>query len=267
MPDPSPLPSPPQNDLERYVARLNEAGDGPLLFKWAHYFGVYDRHLARFRGTDVHVLEIGVSNGGSLAMWRDYFGPDAVLYGADINPHCRQFERPGGPAERVFIGDQADRSFLRQIRAEVPRIDVLFDDGGHKMDQQVRTFEELYSALSEDGVYICEDLHTSYWPDWGGGLGRRGTFVEMAKGLVDALHGWHSREAASRDGNVFAETTDSLHFYDSMLVVERGRSGRPREVRAGHETIPPESEPHHLPMWKRKARAVRRRLGLPARRP
>ena len=266
MPDaPTPLPFAPTNDLERFYARLAETGDGPLLHKWTHYFAVYDRHLARYRGTDVHFVEIGVSNGGSLAMWRDYFGPDAVLYGVDVNPECRQFEKPDGPADRIFIGDQGDRDFLRHLHSELPRIDVLLDDGGHTMVQQVRTFEELYAAVAENGVYLCEDIHTSYWRDWGGGLRRRGTFIEMAKGLVDALNGYHSRQVADRDGLAFASATDSLHFYDSVLVIERGLRGRPEEVKAGRPTLTPGSEPHNLPEWTQKVRAVRRRLGIPAR--
>lgn len=76
------------NDLERFAA----AHGGRCFSKQAHYFEVYDRHFARFRGTDVHVVEIGVGDGGSLQMWRHCFGAGARIFGVDINPHCKEVE-------------------------------------------------------------------------------------------------------------------------------------------------------------------------------
>src|SRR5262245_44116725 len=74
------------------------------IWKWNHYFDIYDRHFHRFRGKEVHILEIGVYSGGSLEMWRDYFGPKAVIFGVDIEPDCRAYETT---RTRIFIGDQA----------------------------------------------------------------------------------------------------------------------------------------------------------------
>jgi 23S rRNA U2552 (ribose-2'-O)-methylase RlmE/FtsJ len=74
-----------------------------------------------FRGTQVNVVEFGVSQGGSLQMWKNYFGSDVKLFGVDINPNCKQFEEPG---VRIFIGDQANREFLRTVASAVPRIDI-----------------------------------------------------------------------------------------------------------------------------------------------
>src|SRR5262245_56734777 len=65
---------------------------GPGISKWMHYFDIYHRHLQKFRGRDVRVLEIGVYSGGSLRMWREYFGPKALVYGADIEPACSAYE-------------------------------------------------------------------------------------------------------------------------------------------------------------------------------
>ncbi|HEX7441211.1 MAG TPA: hypothetical protein VF319_14055, partial [Caldimonas sp.] len=106
------------NDLEAYFRR----NTGRRIHKWMHYFEIYDRHFARFRGQAPVLLEFGVSQGGSLQMWRDYFGPGTRLYGVDINPECKRFEEDG---VRIFIGDQADRNFLRTLAATVPPIDIL----------------------------------------------------------------------------------------------------------------------------------------------
>src|SRR3989344_1191002 len=77
-----------KTDLEKYF----DSNTKNLMHKWMHYFDIYDRHFSRFPGTDVHLLEIGVSQGGSLQMWKGYFGPRAVIYGADINPNCKALE-------------------------------------------------------------------------------------------------------------------------------------------------------------------------------
>ena len=139
---PAPLPT---NDLER----LFHEHQGRLMQKWAHYFGVYDEHVSRFRGTDVTIVEFGVNHGGSLQLWRKYFGPKARIYGVDINPHCKSLEEDG---VEIFIGDQADRGFLRSIAQRVPRIDILIDDGGHTMAQQIATFEELFLSQADRGA-------------------------------------------------------------------------------------------------------------------
>ena len=172
------------NDLERYFT----GNRGKLIHKWKHYFEIYDRHFSRFRGTDVHVVEFGVFQGGSLQMWKDYFGPDARIFGIDINPLCKQLEED---QIEIFIGDQEERFFLQSLAQKIPRIDILIDDGGHTMDQQVNTYEELFPYVDENGVYLCEDLHTSYWPEWGGGYKKRRTFIEYSKDFIDSINAWH----------------------------------------------------------------------------
>ena len=166
------------NDLEDFFSKH----EGPLLHKWLHYFEIYERHFAKFRGQPIHIVEFGVSQGGSLEMWRHYFGPLVQIYGVDINPHCKQFE---GPGTQIFIGDQQDRNFLRSLARTIPTIDILIDDGGHTMQQQIATYEELFPQVSSHGVYLIEDLHTSYWKSFGGGYRKRRTFIEYSKDFID----------------------------------------------------------------------------------
>ncbi len=199
------------------LARHFFANRGRLIQKWHHYFDIYHRHFAAFRGRSPVVLEIGVFHGGSLQMWKEYFGPGAQIVGVDVDPRCREFAED---RIRVLIGDQADRAFLGELRRQVPRIDIVIDDGGHTMAQQIASFEELYPHLHPDGLYLCEDLHTSYAADYGGGYRRPGTFIEYAKGLVDRLHAWYSQEP-SFAVDWMTRSTYALHFYDSVLVVEK----------------------------------------------
>lgn len=221
------------NDLERFASE-NEGG---LIYKWRHYFEIYDRHFSRYRGAAVNVLEIGVFHGGSLQMWKDYFGPRATIHGVDINPNSMLLEEE---RVKILIGDQADKSFLRRLVADLPRIDIPIDDGGHTMKQQKNTFEVMFPHIADDGVYVCEDLHTSYWREYGGGYRRRGSFIERSKGLIDSLNAWHSRSGRLAVSDL-TKSMHGLHFYDSMLVIEKRRMEPPSEVRTGVERV----EPHH----------------------
>lgn len=119
------------------------------------------------------MLEIEVQNGGSTKMWKDYFsvnGAKVNIYGVDINPKCKEIEDEN---IKIFIGSQEDRAFWRDIKKQIPQIDILIDDGGHTMRQQIVTFEEMFPHIKHNGVYWCEDLHTSYWRNFvGGGLSK-----------------------------------------------------------------------------------------------
>ena len=219
------------NDLKEYF-RNNRAR---MIHKWAHYFEVYERHLAHYRGKQINLLEIGVYQGGSLQMWKQYFGDKATIWGIDINPLCTQFAEDH---VNIRIGDQGDETFLESIAAELPRLDVLIDDGGHTMQQQRMTLKFLYPRVADEGVYICEDLHTSYWPEYGGGYRDPHSFIEFSKSLIDDLHAWHSRDSQSLAVSSFTRSTFALHFYDSILVIEKRPRERPRDRRTGMTTIP-----------------------------
>ena len=213
----------PANPLAEYFFR----NPGRLIHKWHHYFEIYHRHFAHFRGRAPVVMEIGVFHGGSLQMWREYFGAGARIVGVDVDPRCRAFEE--APSITVVTGDQADRGFLASLRERFPRIDILIDDGGHTMAQQTATFEELYPHLQPEGVYLCEDMHTSFIPRHGGGYGRSDTFLEYSKKRIDSLYGFHTRDCPQLMPDAITQSTFALHFYDSVLVVEK-RPMRPPEV-------------------------------------
>ena len=223
------------NPLEYYF--LNHRGR--RIDKWQHYFEVYHRHFERFRGRRPVVLEIGVWHGGSLQMWKKYFGAGARIIGVDIDERCKAFAED---SVEVVIGDQADRALHAELRRRYPHVDIVIDDGGHKMDQQIVTFEELYPHVQPNGVYLCEDLHTSYMPSYGGGLRKEGTFIERAKSLVDGLHGWYAGDPVvdpALKTSDFTRSAHSLHFYDSIVVIEKRPTAPPKALRVGAPSFLP----------------------------
>lgn len=211
---------------------------------------VFHRHLHRFRGKPVTVVEIGPrGGGGSLAMWRDYLGPHATVLGVVADEKYLRLEHLL-PGVAIVVGDRGDREFLRRVAQRSGRIDVLLDSGGGgggaAHAHQVAAFEELFPRLAPDGgVFICDGLHTSYWPESGGGWRRASTYVEYLKGLIDKLNGYHvlhykilfgkSLDSAPAgrppsDVAAFARSTNNMHFYDGAVVIEkRVREGLPTD--------------------------------------
>lgn len=201
------------NDLEKYFRQNNKR----LIHKYMHYFDIYDRHFNRYRNKEVVILEIGVSHGGSLQMWKKYFGDKAIIFGIDVDPRCKTLEEDN---VKIFIGSQSDRKFLNEVKRQIPPLDILIDDGGHTMRQQIVSYEELFDSVKEDGIYLCEDLHTSYWLNYGGGYKRKSTFVEYSKNFIDYLNAYHSKQRSLRV-NGFTKSVDSIHYYDSIIVIEK----------------------------------------------
>ncbi len=136
------------NDIINYVGLKDGkyySSSGIPHDKQPHFFNVYNKHFSKFIGKNVTILEIGVRDGASLELWRDFFGSNCKVYGIDINPKCKELETE---QTEIFIGNSEDRNFLRSIKEKVPQIDIFIDDGGHKMNQQIIAFEEFYPHLS-----------------------------------------------------------------------------------------------------------------------
>lgn len=191
------------------------------LHKWVHYFDAYEHHFERFRGKSPTILEIGVFGGGSLAMWKEYFGPGCNIIGLDVNPECKIHESDN---VKIYIGSQDDDNVLNDVLNTNGIIDVVIDDGSHRMDHMVKTFDVLYDRISSNGVYFVEDTHTCYWPEYQGGLGVAGSFLEFTKAKLDELNAVHTRGAVPPTR--FTSSTRSITIYDSICVFERAPQGR-----------------------------------------
>ena len=191
---------------------------GRIIHKWTHYLPIYERHLARYTNRTLTLIEIGVSKGGSLQMWKRYLGPFVQVVGIDVDPACKDMVES---QIAVRIGDQGDATFLRKVVEEFGAPDIVIDDGSHLMKDISASFDFLYPLLDRDGVYIVEDLHTAYWEEYGGGAGRTASFIERCKRFVDEMNAHYTRGAVPV--SALGKTTLSIHFYDSVVVFEKGR--------------------------------------------
>jgi hypothetical protein len=194
------------NALWEYFKNHNE---GRGVWKWEHYFEIYHRHFSKFINQPVDVLEIGIQSGGSVEMWRAYFGAAAHIYGVDIKENCRIF---ASDSVTIHIGDQADRTFWKSFKTEVNGIDIIIDDGGHTFNQQRVTLEEMLPQLRPGGIYLCEDVH-----------GTSNKFAAFAQGLVTELNSWKRIPGAVLSSSVstFQREIHSIHFYPYVVVIEK----------------------------------------------
>jgi len=208
--------------------------DGRVIHKWKHYFPIYERHFRDYVDKPVTFIEIGCGEGGSLQMWKRYFGPHARVIGLDIDPRCKEFEED---QIEIRIGDQQDLAFLGSVVDEFGTPDIVLDDGSHVMSHVCATFDFLYPRLAKSGIYLVEDLHTAYWEEYEGGLARPGSFIELTKLLIDQLNADHIRQGLMP--SEFIRTTLGMHFYDSVIVFERGRHTAKAAPQIGRPAAPP----------------------------
>ena len=212
-------PSMSDNPLFAYFAANRS---GTPLDKWVHYFPIYERHLAPFRGSAARLLEIGVYRGGGLDLFRHHLGPDARIVGIDRDESARTVS----DRHPVEIGDQADREFLEDVAERHGPFDIVIDDGGHTMDQQIRSIETLFPRLADGGVYIVEDTHTSYWREYSDPADPGSTFIAWTKDRIDDLHAYHHSTELDLE-QPWQTDLAAIHAYDSLIVFDKARRDAP----------------------------------------
>jgi spermidine synthase len=126
--------------------------------RFHHYLDFYQKHLPdqSFSG---RLLEIGVMDGLSMKMWREYY-PNAEIIGIDIKDmsymHNSDWQVP--ESVKLLTLDGTKKSDMQPLGM----FDIIIDDGSHYWKDQQKSFELLYySQLNKDGIYILEDLWTS----------------------------------------------------------------------------------------------------------
>jgi len=210
--------------------------DQNLIHKWDHYFEVYERYFAKYRGQKLNILEIGISHGGSIQLWKKYFGKDAQIFAIDINPECEKLKQEN---TTIFIGSQSDPAFLTEVKQKIPMMDIIIDDGGHTMDQQKISFEHLYSKVKDGGIYLIEDTHTSYWHQFHGGYKNPNSFIEYSKNMIDSLYDEHVENEKKIKINDITKSINCISFFDSVIVFEKKLRKKPFHIQKGIETIKP----------------------------
>ncbi len=196
--------------------------------KWGthRYAQHYDRHFQPFRHRQVNVLEIGVggydnssAGGASLRMWKEYF-PQGSIFAIDIHDKSSVQE----DRIQIFRGSQDDDGFLKKVAGKIGRLDLIVDDGSHMNQHVISSFLTLFPLLADDGIYVVEDTHTNYWPDYGGTseeMNHEGQMLAFLKRLTDGLN--HEEcLLPGREPDYFDRHITSIHFYHNLVFIYKG---------------------------------------------
>jgi len=176
--------------------------------KHSTYFDIYDELFAPYRDKNITFVEIGILNGGSLFMWRDFFGPKARIIGIDLNPNAKKWEEEGF---EIHIGSQSDENFWNNFNNSVGSIDIVLDDGGHSYEQQIITTEMLLDQVNDGGLIVVEDTHTSYLSGFGS---RKYSFINYTKNFIDKInYRFGNFSHMNSDGRVW-----SIQFFESIVA-------------------------------------------------
>lgn len=211
-------PFPTEANPLREFFKNHKAGRG--IMKWDHYFDAYHKHFERFIGKEVHVLEIGVHSGGSIQMWKEYFGPNCHIYGVDIDESSKAYE---DDQTKIFIGDQGDRRFWETVKQQVPKLDIVIDDGSHNAEDQIITLQEMLPHLRPGGIFFCEDVKRFL-----------NAFTLYVQGLslnlnaVQRIRGRKKGEIQKCEVQTtnFQKEIGSVHFYPYITVIEKNEKER-----------------------------------------
>lgn len=190
-----------------------------------HYIKHYQHHFEPVRRKKLKILEIGIGGyedphegGNSLRMWKAYFhGSD--IFGIDIHDKSSQEQ----PRIKTFRGSQIDEAFLKKVVEETGTLDIIIDDGSHINEHVITTFKILFPLMSSNGIYVVEDLQTSYWDSRGGSkdLTAAHTSMNFFKGLIDGLNHEEFR-IDNYAASYFDKHIISMHFYHNLAFIYKG---------------------------------------------
>lgn len=192
-----------------------ESHQGRMAHKPPKYLDIYDRHFQRFLGKPITLVEIGVGEGGSLQLWKKFFGSQVTVVGIDYRPECSAFEED---QIHVRIGLQQDVKFIVDVVKEFGTPDIVIDDASHRAMATCSTFKILYPLVSTYGMYAVEDVGTSYVADYGGGLRHPDSFVELTKHLIDEMH---SVSYGLLEWTQFGSSIEGVHIYENLFIFEK----------------------------------------------
>jgi len=192
--------------------------------KWEQYLYEYNHIFQKFRGlNNLKLLEIGVQNGGSLQIWKKYFGAKSVIHGIDINKEvCKMIL---GQGITLFCFDASDRIEFQNWKQNNFNYNIIIDDASHIQEHIITAFEVLFGDVIPGGYYVVEDIHTSYWDTFLGGVRKSNTAIEYFKKLIDVINFFHTDNNYKISLNAFeiycVQNIRSITFVDGMAIIHK----------------------------------------------
>jgi Methyltransferase domain len=203
---------------------------------WHNYTPIYEKYFKDLKEQPINVLEIGFFQGSSARTLEEYF-PHASLHFIDIDPQVfESFGKNLSIRSSLHIVDQGDKEALSKWTQNIGKeFSIIIDDGSHRVDHQIQSFEILFPFLKSEGIYIIEDLHTAYWTGYGGGGNYENpkaglnSSITFLQDLVHDVNYIGARTSCAdfnkapiefiKSLNYYQRHIKSIHFYDSICII------------------------------------------------
>ena len=184
------------------------------------FIELYYKYFTPLKDKKINILEIGIENGDSLRLWSDFF-TNARICGIDIRPKSFTIKNT-----EILTGDQSDLTFLKSIIKKYKEFDIIIDDGSHQAKHIISSFKYFFPFLKNDGIYVIEDLQTSYIPRYGGSrfnLNKKNSSMNFVKSLTDSINYEHNDKPFYKkkyyDGSI-----KSIYFHQNIVFINKGSS-------------------------------------------
>lgn len=221
-------------DGEKSLFDLYQNHTGKVSDKWDIYLKTYDRLFKEIINKPLRMLEIGIQNGGSLEIWNKYFNNVELLIGCDIDTRCKNLSYDSNKIS-VIVGDANTHQTETEIEKISKSFNLIIDDGSHTSADIVKSFCKYFPKLENDGIFIIEDLHCSYFPSYEGGLNYEFSSIEFLKLLSDIANFEHWGVTTSRSDLIKRFTTHyncvinenelskihSIEFVNSICIIRK----------------------------------------------
>ena len=189
----------------------------------------YELFFSKIKSDKIKLLEIGIGGydatnlgGASLRMWKKYFSKGHI-YGLDIHDKSKINE----DRIKTFKCDQTDKKRLSEIILEIGNPDIIIDDGSHKNNHVIETFNILFPMMNDGGIYVIEDVHTSYRDGYGGdskNLYNKNTTMNYFKQITDNTNKKYFDRSLL--GKNYETPTDIrfIYFSSSLIIIKKPNS-------------------------------------------
>ena len=196
--------------------------------KWEKYFPIYEKYFSKLKNKKITFVEIGIFNGGSLKMWKNYFGVDAKIIGIDINPDCKKFEEKQNDIF-VEIGNQSDDKFWQTFFNKYGEVDLILDDGGHTNLDQIKTTVNTVQHIKDGGILMVEDTHTSYVDEYNSS--KKYSFINFSKKVIDDINSNIDLDLGIKINFSLKRYIYSVDFYESIVCFNIDKSKTKKDVK------------------------------------
>ena len=128
------------------------------------YGDLYERYFRDYRESALNICDIGIDQGSSLAANKEYF-INANIHGVDID------DKSFHDSERIktHIVDQNNESdlisFVDKMKNDNIQFDIIIDDASHDVAHQQVTFGKFFDLLRPGGLYVIEDMGSSFFKE------------------------------------------------------------------------------------------------------